>query len=50
MIYMLKYSSVPEEKIVIDIEEYIGGVSKNRIKKYSIEYPKTVRKILEEII
>ena len=33
-----------------DIEDYIGGVSKNKIKKYSRKYPKTVQKVLEEVI
>ena len=50
IIYISRYSSVPKEKIVIDIEEYIGRISKNRIKKYSKSYPKTVQKILEEVI
>jgi hypothetical protein len=50
MIYISKYGSVPKEKIVLDIEEYIDGVSKNKIKKYSKSYPKTVQKILEEVI
>jgi predicted transcriptional regulator of viral defense system len=50
LIYMSRYSSVPKEKIVIDIEDYMGNVSKSRIKKYSTRYPKTVRKILGEII
>lgn len=50
LIYISNYSSVPKEKIVIDIEEYMGGVSKNKIKKYSRKYPKTVQKILEEVI
>jgi predicted transcriptional regulator of viral defense system len=48
-IYLWNYSSVPKEKIVIDIEEYMQDISKNKIKKYSIHYPNTVWKILEEI-
>ncbi|UCE38783.1 MAG: hypothetical protein JSW00_06020 [Thermoplasmata archaeon] len=50
LLYISRYSSVPKEKIVIDIEEYMGSVSKNRIQKYSKKYPKTVQKILEEVI
>jgi hypothetical protein len=50
MIYIAKYSSVPKEKIIIDIEEYIDNISKNRIQKYSKNYPKTVQKILEDVI
>ena len=50
LIYMSRYSSVPKEKIVIDIEDYMGSVLKSRIKKYSEMYPITVRKILEEMI
>ncbi|MEE9118883.1 MAG: hypothetical protein V3U02_09880 [Calditrichia bacterium] len=50
LIYLSRYSSVPKEKIVIDIEDYIENISKNKIIKYSISYPKTVRIILEEVI
>jgi predicted transcriptional regulator of viral defense system len=50
LIYISRYSSVPKEKIVIDIEDYMESVSKNKIKKYSIKYPRTVQKIVEEII
>ncbi len=50
LIYLSRYSSVPKEKITIDIEEYMGGISRNRIKKYSAKYPRTVQNILEEII
>lgn len=50
LIYISRYSSVPKEKIVIDIEDYMGHVSKSKIKKYSTSYPKTVQKILGEII
>jgi len=49
-IYLWKYSSIPKEKIVIDIEDYIENISKSKIKKYSIHYPSTVTKIIEEII
>ena len=50
LIYIARYTSVPKEKIVIDIEDYMGSVLKSRITKYSEKYPITVRKILEEII
>ncbi len=50
LVYIWRYSSIPEEKIVIDIEDYIENISKNKIKKYSDNYPSTVKKLLEEII
>jgi hypothetical protein len=50
LIYISRYSSVPKEKIVIDIEDYIDNISVKRIKKYSKRYPKTVQKILGEVI
>jgi hypothetical protein len=49
LIYLWNYNSVPHEKIVIDIEEYIEGISKNKIKNYSKHYPNTVKRVLEEI-
>ena len=50
LIYLSRYSSVPKEKIVIDIEDYIENISTSKIKKYSSRYPKTVQKILEDVI
>ena len=50
LIYIWRYGSIPEEKIVIDIEDYIENISKNKIKKYYVHYPSTVKKILEKII
>lgn len=49
-IYLWRFRSIPEEKIVIDLEGYMENVSKNKIKKYSVHYPNTVKKTLEEII
>jgi predicted transcriptional regulator of viral defense system len=50
MIYLSRYSSIPKEKIVMDIEDYMEGISNSRIKKYSKWYPKTVQTILGDVI
>ena len=49
-IYIWKYNSVPTEKIIIDIEEYLEKISKNKILKYSKFYPKTVGKLISEVL
>ncbi len=50
MIYLSRYSSVPKEKIAIEIEDYYEGVSRKKIKRYAAKYPKTVQTILGEVI
>lgn len=50
LIYLWRYSSSPEEKIVMDIEDYMENISKKRIVKYSTRYPNTVRKVLEDLL
>ncbi|OYT37596.1 hypothetical protein B6U96_06290 [Archaeoglobales archaeon ex4484_92] len=48
-IYLWRYRSIPEEKIVLDISELVSKASKKKLFKYSKKYPKTVRRTLEMI-
>ena len=48
-IYLEKYRGFPEEKIKLDVAEFIKGANKDKLLRYSKRYPKTVRKIAEEL-
>ena len=45
-IYIWRYNSVPEERIKLDVSEWVDSVSLNKLREYSIYYPKTVRKFV----
>jgi len=45
LIYVWRYNGVPEEKIVMDISEYAGNLSKSKVKNYAKRYPKSVVKV-----
>jgi len=49
-IYIWRYSSVPKEKILADLSGYTDNLSKKRIRDYVRNYPKTVEKIVEEML
>jgi len=49
-IYILRYNSVPENKIIMDISEYSNNLLKEKIKKYVKNYPKSVKKTLEGLL
>ncbi len=49
-IYIWRYNGVPEEKIIMDISEYSENLSNNKVRNYVKKYPKTVCKIIEEVI
>lgn len=49
-IYVWRYNGVPEEKIIMDISEYSENLSKKKVRKYAEKYPKTVARIIEEVI
>ena len=46
-IYISKYRSIPDEKIISMIEEYGRKVNKRRISTYLKFYPKSVEKVIE---
>jgi predicted transcriptional regulator of viral defense system len=47
LVYLSRYRSTPEEKIVATIEEYAKGVRTEKVKEYLKAYPKTVSKVVE---
>src|SRR4030067_732442 len=49
-IYTWRYNGVPKEKIVLDVSEWAKGVSREKIKKYAVNYPKTVQEIADMAI
>ena len=50
LIYIWRYNGKPDEKILMDISEYADHIDRNRIAEYALHYPKTVGKMLEELI
>lgn len=48
-IYIWRYNSIPKRKIIMDITDYAENVSRDKLSKYAKIYPKTVKKIIEEI-
>ena len=46
-VYTWRYNSVPKERILLDLKEWMGTLSEDRLREYSGNYPKTVRGIVE---
>jgi len=49
-LYILRYNSVPENKIIMDVSEYSNNILKEKIRKYVKHYPKSVKKTLEGLL
>ncbi len=49
-IYLRRYRGVPEEKILLDLEEWVGNVSMEKAKRYAGKYPKSVLLTLEKVV
>lgn len=49
-LYILRYNSVPEERIIMDVADYAKDISKEKIGRYAKHYPKTVVKTLEGLV
>jgi predicted transcriptional regulator of viral defense system len=47
LVYTWRYNGVPWEKILLDMKEYSGRVSKEKLREYAENYPKTVREFVE---
>ena len=48
-IYLWNYNSVLKNKILMDISEYKNYLSDKKIREYAEKYPKSVKKIVEEV-
>lgn len=49
-VYLLTYRGMPAERIVMDVADWASGISENKTRKYSANYPKTVAKIAAEVV
>jgi len=49
-IYTWRYNGVPAEKIILDVSEWVKNISREKTKKYAINYPKTVQEIADMVI
>jgi predicted transcriptional regulator of viral defense system len=49
-VYTWRYNGVPKVRILLDLREWSDMLSKNTLRKYSENYPKTVRSIAEAIM
>ena len=38
------------EKIILDVSEWAGNASAEKIREYAISYPKTIQEIANEVI
>jgi hypothetical protein len=50
MVYLDRYGGVPPEKTVLNISEYMDMVDSERLIDYSIHYPLTVGRFVEEML
>jgi hypothetical protein len=48
-IYLWRHSGIPNEKIILDISEWLKNTSAKKIREYAAKYPKTVQEIANEI-
>ncbi|MDR2707851.1 MAG: hypothetical protein LBB87_03790, partial [Nitrososphaerota archaeon] len=46
-IYTWRYNGVSKERIVMDISDWAKDTSKEKIKTYAVNYPKTVQEIVD---
>ena len=49
-IYTWRYNGVPKEKIILDVSEWAKDLSGEKIRKYALNYPKTVQEIAETVM
>lgn len=49
-IYLWKYNGLPSDKIISDISEFSKTVSRKKMMKYLLKYPKSVSLIVDEAI
>jgi predicted transcriptional regulator of viral defense system len=49
-IYLWRYNGVPKEKIILDVSEWAKNLSREKTRKYAVNYPKTVQEIVDLVI
>ena len=48
-IYIWRYSGIPKDSIIADVDEWSTNLSIPKLKEYSKNYPKTVQKIAHKL-
>lgn len=49
-VYRWRYNGITRERIVADVSEWSENLSKVKVKEYSKNYPKTVQKVISELV
>jgi len=49
-IHIWRYNGIPDEKIIMDLSEYTGKLSKKKLREYAQNYSKTVRTIAKKVV
>jgi len=49
-IYLWRYNSMPDQRITLSVKEWTSNVDDAKMLDYSRYYPKTVAKLLEEVL
>jgi len=49
-LYLWRYNGIPEERIRMNLSEYVKDASKTKIRRYAKHYPKTVMKSIDDIL
>lgn len=49
-IYIWRYNGAPGDKIAADVAEWAKGLSKEKLRRYSKKYPKTVAEIAGRVV
>ncbi len=47
-IYLWKYEGMKPERVLMDIEDWMGNINLKKLKQYSNYYPKTVQRLVKE--
>jgi len=48
-IYIKKYRSIPENKIILDVSEFMEKSNRDTLLSYAEKYPKSVREVVEKL-
>lgn len=49
-IYLWRYNGIPDQRITLSVKEWTNDVDEEKLKSHSEYYPRTVARLLEEII
>ncbi len=49
-VYIWRYNGISKDRIVLDLKGYVKDLSSEKLFRYALAYPKSVRSIAEELI